>query len=269
MREPDWLRLFPEDDFRWAMNLRSGDSRDFFSPSGESAEALELRRHLLETAPENYVLLPDDQGDTVRDAVGHLSRWSGLPLESALEAGRCLEPDWVLLAPGGDGEHRVVAGVVCFPSGWALPEKAGLPMMAVHGPVPRLNDALGRQVGSFLSRLVPGVAWERENWGLSADSELDHHPRHPRIRLTGREPADAVWVRLERQLLVRLPGGAVFFGIRVSNHRLDRLVAATQGLAERVARVLRTMPEEAARYKGIAEARIPLSELLDPENRSS
>lgn len=264
MREPDWLKLFPNADFRWAMNLRPGDLHDFFSHSEDSAMALEERERLLGNSPESYVLLPESERGLIEDAVRHLSFWSGLALENALEAGRRLETDWVLLRPTGDDGYRVVAGVVCFPSGWSLPEKAGLPLEAVHGPVPRLNESLGRQVGAFLSKLAPGVPWERENWGLSADAELDHHPGRVRSRLSGRETTDAVWVRLERQVLVRLSGDGVLFGIRVGNHRLDHLVAAHPGLPGRIARALRTMPEEAAAYKGIADARIPLSDRLDP-----
>lgn len=265
MREPDWLKLFPDADFRWAMNLRPGDLHDFFSHSKESAKALGERERLLEASPETYALLPDGAGGLIDEAVRHLSLWSGLTLENALEAGRRLEADWVLLRSSGDDGYRVAAGVVCFPSGWSLPEKAGLTLEEVHGPVPRLNESLGRQVGVFLSRLAPGVPWERENWGFSADAELDHHPGRERQRLTGRETTDAVWVRLERQVLVRLSGDSVLFGIRVGNHRLDRLVAAHPGLPGRIARALRTMPEEAAAYKGIGDARIPLSTRLDPE----
>jgi hypothetical protein len=106
------------------------------------------------------------------------------------------------------------------------------------------------------------VAWERENWGLSADAELDHHPRHRRPRLIGEETPDQVWIRLERQLLVRLSGGGILFGIHVSNHRLDEVASSGEGLSYRIARALRTMPEESACYKGINESRLLFADRL-------
>ncbi len=262
MRDPDWLRLFPDSDFRWSLNLRPGDARDFFSPAEGHADALEERGRLLESHPEEYALMPPREEGLVEEAIDQLGVWSGLPLQNGLQAGHRLAPDWVLLHAGEDRIHRVSAGVVCFPSGWSLPEKAGLPLAEVHGPVPRLNEALGRQIDTYLAKLAPGVEWERENWGLSADAELDHHPRHRRPRLHGCETLSAVWIRLERQLLVRLSGGGVLFGIHVSNHRLVEVVDSVDGLSDRIARSLRTMPEESARYKGIAKARLALADRL-------
>jgi hypothetical protein len=262
MREPDWLRLFPDSDFRWSMNLRPGDARDFFSPAEVRVDALEERGRLLESHPNEYALLPIGEADLIDEAINRLVVWSGLPFQDGLDAGKRLASDWVLLRPGEGGVHRVAAGVVCFPSGWSLPEKAGLPLAEVHGSVPRLNEVLGRQIDTFLAKLAPGAEWERENWGLSADAELDHHPRHRRPMLHGGETLSAVWIRLERQLLVRLSGGGILFAIHVSNHHLDEVVASVDGLSDRITRSLRTMPEESARYKGIEGARLALADRL-------
>lgn len=267
MREPDWLRLFPDYDFRWSMNLRPGDAPDFFSPGEGKSDALEERARLLESYQAEYALLPHGEAALIEEAVEQLGVWSGLPLQDGLDAGKRLAPDWVLLRPGEDGIHRVAAGVVCFPSGWSLPEKAGLPLAEVHDPVPRLNEALGRQIDTFLAKLVHGAEWERENWGLSADSELDHHPRHGRPGLQGDETLEGVWIRLERQLLVRLSGDGILFGIHVGHHRLDEVVASVDGLSARIARSLRTMPVEPARYKGIESARWALADQLEARDQ--
>jgi len=166
------------------------------------------------------------------------------------------------LRPDADGVFQVVAGVVCFPSLWSLPEKAGRPIHEVHGPVPGLNAAVGRQIDTFLGRLAVGDEWERENWGLSADDALDHHPRHPRPALTGAATLDSTWLRRERQLFARLPGGGLVFGIRVSAHRLDRLCASHPDLAPRIARALETMPEPVAAYKSVTHARAEIARRL-------
>ena len=60
----------------------------------------------------------------------------------------------------------MAAGVVCFPSHWSPSEKLGLPVAAIHGPVPRYADELRHRVDRFLDQLEPGSA------GVAA--QLDH-----------------------------------------------------------------------------------------------
>lgn len=244
------------------MDLRPGDARDFFSLSSEAEETLARRRSLLGDHPDSYLALPEEEAEILGEALRALSQWTGRDYPDARGAGVELEPDWVLLRPDGDGVFRVVAGVVCFPSEWSLPEKLGLTLSAVHSPVPMLNDDLGAKIDTFLARLGHGDLWERENWGLSADGDLDHHPRLIRPRLEAEARPETTWVRLERQLFARLPGGGVLFGIRVTVDRLDHLCAAHAGMAARVARALLTMPAAVAAYKGIPDDRTGLVERL-------
>jgi hypothetical protein len=237
------------------MNLRPGDAAGFFAPSPGGEEALALRGALLDSEPGHYSLVPASDSGSVREALAWLGTLGGRKFDGILDAGRSLEPDWVLLCRGDAAVPRVEAGVVCFPSHWSLPEKAGLPMTEVHAPVPGFNADLGTKTNTFLDRLAPGAAWERENWGLSADEELDHHPRLHPPKLTGTESPDRIWIRLEQQLLVRLSGSSILFGIRVTSHRLDHLCDGDLELRPRIARALRSMPEEAAHYKGLSGAR--------------
>ena len=55
---------------------------------------------------------------------------------------------------------------------------------------------------------------------------------------------------------------AILFGIRVTNHRLDALLAAHPALAGRMARALETMPAPLAAYKGLTAARPALGRQL-------
>jgi dimethylamine monooxygenase subunit A len=263
MRDPDWLRLFPDADYRWSMNLRPGDARDFFSGSRDAGSILGQRRRQLAEDGGHYAVLPATAADLIDEAIEQFGIWQGRQFGDAFDAAASLEPDWVLLRPDAEGVFRVEAGVVCFPSHWSLPDKVGMPLEAVHGPVPRLNEALGRQVGTFLAKLAPGTQWERENWGLSGNAELDHHPRHGHPRLSGEETPDRVWIRLERQLLVRLSGGGILFGIHLSNHRLDEVAGLSEDLPKRISRALKTMPEESANYKGLLGARSGIAASLE------
>ena len=76
------------------------------------------------------------------------------------------------------------ARAVCFPSSWRPEEKNGLPVHAIHSPVPTLNKNLGARIDKFLANLEPGKAWERSNWGLSRSAELNQHPTRDIPRLT-------------------------------------------------------------------------------------
>ncbi len=143
--------------------------------------------------------------------------------------------------------------MVCFPPTGRFPKRPASPSRRC---MPRFRIQLHARLES---RNVPrpigsGAAWERENWGLSADDALDHHPRLDPPKLTGTETPDRIWIRLERQLLVRLSGSAILFGIRVSCHRLDHLCDKGPEMRARIGRALRTMPEEAAHYKGLSAA---------------
>ena len=175
--------------------------------------------------------------------------------ELSLEAlGRALEPDFVLLLPSSNGPV-VVGGVVCFPSSWALPEKMGCTLEETHGPVPALNPQLGERIRTALDRLAPGLAWERENWGLARDGNRNHHPHRPRKRLDATVERNELWLRVEHQVLYRLPQtGGLLFGIRLEITPWHELVQS-EGAIAGLRRGLETMPDEIASYKGVATAR--------------
>ena len=94
-----------------------------------------------------------------------------------------------------------MAGVVCFPSSWALAEKIGHPLDFIHAVVPGLNSSIGSIIDTFLSRLEPGIAYERSNWGIAATPELNLHPSLNRPRLKAPLPPDRTWIRVEDQIL--------------------------------------------------------------------
>ncbi len=264
----DWLRILPAGDYRFHMGLRRGGGPEFFASSPGAASVRALRAALLAKAPEACAVLPEPAPAVLAEAVALLSEWTGQNFPDARAAGEYCEPDWVVLAPDEAGELRVRAGVVCFPSSWSLREKAGLPMSGVHGPAPGLNDSLGWKIDTFLARLTPGDVWLRENWGLSAHAVLDNHPRHGLAPLNAEATLETTWLRLEEQLLTRLPGGGVLFGIRVTTHRLD-VLAGIPGVARRLAGALETMEAAVATYKGVTEARTGLVPLLAAATREA
>jgi hypothetical protein len=157
---------------------------------------------------------------------------------------------------------RLLAGCVCFPSSWKLTEKIGHPIEHIHGVVPGLNAAIGPQIHSFLSKLRPGIAWLRANWGLSRSAELNQHPDRNLPRLDAQVSLDEVWLRVEHQALVALPRTqGVLFGIRIAVHPIAK-IREDRVLADRFIRALTTMPETMAQYKNISAAKQRIIELV-------
>jgi len=180
-----------------------------------------------------------------------------------LALGEAWEPDYLLLKPdAATGRFHLLGGCVCFPSSWRFEEKVGKPLEVIHTPVPHLNEQLASPIHNFLSRIKPGAAWCRANWGLSRSPELNQHPARglPKLRPPLRE--DEVWLRVEDQALVALPESrGVLFGIRMTVIPLaevKRHPAAARGLA----RALRTMPDAMLDYKSLLAAKEELLRLL-------
>jgi dimethylamine monooxygenase subunit A len=273
----DLSDVFPPRDYEFRMGLRRGDPGEFFRPTAEHAEITQERQRWLGEDPQRYAGLIAG-GDALLDATIALAvEWGAFadvregahvvagrtPWERLLRAGGALEPDLLLLSPEPDGQMVLRAACVCFPSSWRPAEKYGQPMSFIHEPAPGLNRSLGAQIDTFLSRLQPGVGWLRVNWGLSASPDRNQHPDRALPRLTPELGLDRVWLRVERQCLVALPGRGVLFGLRIESKRLADLWSESPEIGARLAHALRTMPEDIAEYKGIARARDGLISRLE------
>jgi hypothetical protein len=265
---PDWARIFPDADHRWAMGLRPASAAEFFAPIDDGGDVCRERAQWLADNPERYAALPTEAEPALRDTL-RLARELGVeidqglsPLEQMLALGRLWEPDFVWMRPDDAGTHRLIGGVLCFASSWDLREKLGRPITEIHSPVPGLNEILARQIETFLSRLTPGAAWTRENANYSRDALLNHHPSRVRRRLDATVTPGEFFIRLEHQLLMRLfPSGDILFGIRLEIVPVAEVLRDPQATAG-LARALTTISPAAAAYKGIAEARPTLVALL-------
>lgn len=265
--------LFPDVDYRFQMRMRRMSVREYFKPSVNADAVRAERERWLTAEPMRYLAYRPEAAGSVEEAFGHLRELDLIPQPNAgdgvlppdlllRELGRGLEPDVVFLVPDAAGEFRMAAACVCFPSSWGLEEKIGRPLTEIHGPVPTLNAELGGAISQFLHRMAPGLAWCRENWGLSACAELNHHPSRVLPRLESTVDLAGVWLRVERQALVALPkSGGVLFAIRVEVFPLTDVIA-DQSARLGLRRALETMPEDVAGYKGLTAARKRMVELL-------
>ncbi len=279
---PAWVSVLPDEDYQHSFGLKAGRAEAFFAPTERHLELLAQRRHWLRNDTARCAALLPGAEPLLEETIALTQQWnsaselgasvSGTPQRDAAFA-RCLalgeawEPDYLLLKQdAATGRFHLLGGCVCFPSSWRFEEKVGKPLEVIHTPVPHLNEQLASPIHNFLSRLKPGSAWCRANWGLSRSPELNQHPARglPKLRPPLRE--DEVWLRVEDQALVALPEShGVLFGIRMTVIPLaevKRHPAAARGLA----RALSTMPDVMLEYKSLLAAKEELLRLLDGGN---
>lgn len=133
---------------------------------------------------------------------------------SALEeAASLVSDDLCIMTQERPGDWRLTAGVLCAPTYWMLPERIGLDMGGLHGPVPGGDPGLSARVSRIFSGLKPDVVLERFNWTVQA-SDKRYTPDRPSA--TGKQIED-LHLRVERQTIRKLKKtGIVLFTIRVS-----------------------------------------------------
>jgi hypothetical protein len=259
-------RLFPDGDFRLHLTLRRGRPRDFLGKQDAGGELLVERRRWLGSHPTRHAVLQPEGTPAWREACELLGVCGLLPpasesAPSPAEVGGLVEPDLLVMVKDEAGGWRLRGGVLCFPTSWSLEEKLGRGLEEIHGPVPGLNAGMGPSINQVLARLPPGVSIERDNWGLAATDQLNLHPARGLPAPALPAHLDSLWLRVEHQALIALPrSGAVLFGIRISLHRLDRIVGTAAG--RRLARALRSMPREMADYKRVDAVRGALASAL-------
>lgn len=261
--------LFPDGDYRFHLTLRRTEPREFFAPRDASGTVLAERARWLAAEPERYAAMRPEGEPLRREFAALASNWIGTgtgastcepsmgantPIETL---GRRFEPDLLFLSRDADGEFRLRGGALCFPTGWALEEKIGRTLDAIHGVVPGLNPALGASIQQFLSRLKPGVAYLRDNWGIAASDELNLHPARGIAAPDLPFDPKKLWLRVEHQALVLLPETrGILFGIRIAIHQLDTL--SRDPAFPQFRRAIQTMPAELAVYKRIEKIRAHL-----------
>jgi hypothetical protein len=268
------VELFADEDYRFHMGLRRGSPADFFRPTSAHAALLAERKSWLADKTQTCSAFRPECAELLSECIALATEWKSITDEQQIELGGCRtletrgqclgkiwEPDFLLLGAGT--AFQLLGGCVCFPSSWNLLEKIGRPLEFIHDPVPGLNTELGRGIDSFMSRLTPGTAWLRHNWGLTRSPELNQHPSRNLPRLDSSIGLNEVWLRVEHQALVALPRTrGILFAIRVAHHSLTE-VKQHAAAAERLGRAVRTMPEPVAVYKGIAAARERICVLLN------
>ena len=193
---------------------------------------------------------------------------ASLPLAPLDWFGRQVQEDLLLLDGTREG-FPLVAGQLCFPSGWCLGDKLGLSLLATHEPVPQFNAKLGTSTLKLMDGLKPGRPVTRCNWAISVTERLDLEPQtrpewqHLFEGITAANAGERCFLRLERQTLTRLPRTrAILFTIHTYVAPIATEVEAP-GRRRRLAGVLRSVPEDTAAYKRLTPVLAPLLGYLE------
>ena len=191
--------------------------------------------HLIETDPDYRrqganLVRPDGQTVPVDGAAASLARLA--------------QEDWLILTPRpGHSEYVLVGGALCFPAHWNLPDKLGLPLTQVHGPVPDYRATLADRVNRIFAALHVDRPLQRLNWSLGASDDL--YCPHPHMESDYHAPTH---LRVERQTVRRLPDTeAVVFGVKTY---LTPLVDLPPTARAALGRAVGDLSAEMRAYKG-------------------
>lgn len=233
------------------MGTRALDERRWLLPDGERDEQLAMKRRLLSERHDVVAASVPGAEAAAAETAALVAEVVGAELDPErppLEAAAVLVQEDLCLLVRRDGHWRLDAGVVCFPSMWRIADKVGLPLAAVHEPVPAYAEELAERVDRFLDRLRPDRPVWRRNWLVHDDPEL-HQPSPPEHRSAPSVP-DGLWLRSERQTLRRLPAsGAIVFTIRTQQVPFAA-VGDRPELARRLAAAVRGWTPDLAAYRG-------------------
>lgn len=209
----------------------------------------------------------------------HIPLTQTCALEALRTLGAHVDTDFLLLLPSskaadGSDIYHLEAFVCCFPSGFSLRQKIGLPLAAIHIPVPGYKAKLEKSMDRFFARLETGKLVKRSNWALTTEGETLFSEGGNHLYSDGKtsETVDADYgaqqksssqkidlqsqidaqkatvaieecrLRSERQMLFRLPkSGAIVFSFKTYTYLLEDV--KRDGYAEELAQAIEGLGE--------------------------
>jgi hypothetical protein len=208
----------------------------------------------LESAGDTWIWRNQLRGQETRFTLGDTASLGMAPIDWL---GRQVQEDLLLLSGDAAAGFPLVAGQLCFANHWCLDDKLGLPLLAIHRPVPGYAEEVGRPTDLLMARLKDGRPVWRQNWSVVASAQLDLSAKHNeemrrrKALITAENAGSACFLRVERQTLSRLPqSGAVLFTIHSYVAAVGDL-AADPAWGARFHKLLTSTPPELLAYKGM------------------
>lgn len=182
---------------------------------------------------------------------------STLPMPPMEYIGRQVQGDFALLDQR-EGNLFLDAGIITCPADWSLAFDAGMSFTEWHGPVPMAHsEGIFERALKYLTAMQVGKPVRRLNWTLTVNARMDTSPEtyhewgHERASVTPENVAEKVYLRVELQVLDRMPrSNAMMFSIRTYLMSLEDIVKNPEW-AKRMHRVMKTLPEPLIDYKGL------------------
>lgn len=154
-------------------------------------------------------------------------------------------------AAGPETLWHLLAGALAFPAHWVLRDKMGLPLAAIHEPVPHYGARLERPMDKFFNAMQVGPISARMNWSLQADEDYYAPHRKDRVPLAVGDVETRLFLRVENQTLRKLPKtGAILFTIRTHMVPFQRWRDAPDAIADLLT-MCGEMSAATYAYKGI------------------
>lgn len=237
----------------------------FAAEAGTENAQRELLDFLTDYLPHRYPQVYRRENGAIIAGSRRVELDDDVPL---VTAGSLIQDDLAIMERK-DGEWRLTAAYVAFPSSWSLGEKFGRSLDEIHAPVPgfeagsRNADLIAR----MFDNLSPARFVERFNWAVNVDGAL--HLSKPKSEGIGAEAVrlteGSTFIRVERQTLRKLPrSGAIVFTIRIYSDPLAALrnrpdaAALARAFIEQLGEL--TLPQAA--YKGLVSKREALISAL-------
>lgn len=125
----------------------------------------------------------------------------------------------LVLRDPSTGIYTFRGGVICSSLGWSLGTKIGLPLDAIHGPVPDYKEKMKFSMDRYFAKKPTDKPIQRGSWGLEIDEPLFMPPGDPHEAMRdAQNPAHTLEqcrLRVDWQTLRRLPlSGAVVFNFK-------------------------------------------------------
>jgi len=149
-------------------------------------------------------------------------------------------------------------GMITCQADWSLLFDLGMDFFEWHGPVPKAHEmGIFERALKFLLHLQVGQPVRRLNWTMTIHPRMDTSPENyhkwgiDRSMVTPENVGELAHLRVELQSLYRLPrSNAIIFSIRCYLISMNELLTVPKW-AKRFNRVLQTLPDELAEYKGL------------------
>lgn len=148
---------------------------------------------------------------------------------------------------------RATSGLAGLGFEWRT--KVGLKLSDIHDPVPGYKEKLQKSMNRYFHKIVPGNFTQRITYGLMLGSKHDLYSsgnfsfRGGGIDVNNLDFENEVFVRLERQVLFRLPI-TQFLGFTIRTYIYSLAELKREGLGPACADALEAWPEDTGFYKG-------------------